>query len=195
MSNLARISSTKQRQQLTRFARETARRALGVRSDGEIEAPGITGTFGGVFVTFWRGKTLRGCIGTFDPTEDIAATVAKMTEASLRDSRFASHPVKAAELPKLSMEISVLSRPEPTSDPASLIPGVHGVIIRRGKKTGCFLPKVAIDRGWSAEEFLSQCCTMKAGLDRDAWRDAGTEVELFEADVICEPDGPSSDMR
>ncbi len=195
MSDLARIGSIEQRQQLLRFARETAGRALGVRGGGEIEAPRIAGTFGGVFVTFWRGKMLRGCVGTFSATDDIAATVARMTEASLRDSRFAGNPIGAAELPKLLIEISVLSTPERTSDPASLIPGVHGVVIRRGSQSGCFLPKVASDRGWSAEEFLSQCCAMKAGLDRDAWRDAETEVELFEADVICESEMPSSDTR
>lgn len=195
MSDLSRISSAKQRQQLLRFARETAGRALGVPGDGEVEAPRIAGTFGGVFVTFWRGKALRGCVGTFSPTDDVAATVARMTKASLRDSRFAGNPIKAAELPKLLIEISVLSTPERTSDPASLIPGVHGVVIRRGAQSGCFLPKVASDRGWSAEEFLSHCCAMKAGLDRDAWRDAETEVELFEADVICEPETASSDTR
>lgn len=195
MSNLSRISSAKQRQKLLLFARETAGRALGVRTDGEIEAPRIAGTFGGVFVTFWRGKTLRGCVGTFSPTDDVAATVATVTESSLHDSRFAGHPIRAAELPKLLIEISVLSTPERTSDPASLIPGVHGVVIRRGAQSGCFLPKVASERGWSAEEFLSQCCAMKAGLDRDAWRDVETQVELFEADVICEPETPSNNAR
>lgn len=187
MSDFVRISSTEQRRQLLRFARETARRALGVRGDGEIEAPAITGMFGGVFVTFQRGKTLRGCVGTFDPTDDVAATVAKMTEASLQDSRFAANPIRKAELRKLSIEISVLSKPEPSSDPLRLVPGVHGVVIRNGEQSGCFLPKVASERGWSAEEFLSQCCVLKAGLDRNAWRDAKTEVELFEADVLCEP--------
>lgn len=193
MSDLARIRSTEQRHQLLRFARETAARARGVRIDGEVGAPRIAGTFGGVFITFWRGKTLRGCVGTFDPTDNVAATVARTTEASLRDSRFAANPISAAELAKLSIEISVLSTPEPTGDPASLIPGVHGVVIRRGAKSGCFLPKVATDRSWSAEEFLSQCCVMKAGLDRDAWRDAETVVELFEADVIREGETPWSD--
>ena len=186
MSDPLQINSKEQREQLLRFARETAGRALGLRGAGEVDAPTIPGTFGGVFVTFWRGKTLRGCVGSFEPTDDVAGTVATVTEASLRDSRFAANPIRSPELAKLSIEISVLSSPAATSDPASLIPGVHGVIIRRGANSGCFLPKVASERGWSAEEFLSQCCVEKAGLDRDAWRDADTQVELFEANVISE---------
>lgn len=192
MSQLRNIESAESRRLLLRFARETARRVLGPGGEDEIEAPRIAGTFGGVFVTFWRGKMLRGCVGTFSPTENLAESVAKMTEASLRDSRFADHPVLLAELPELAIEISLLSTPEATGDPLSLVPGVHGVVIRRGSHTGCFLPKVASERGWSAEEFLSQCCAMKAGLDRDAWRDDETEVQLFTADVLSEPKPPAS---
>lgn len=148
--------------------------------------PHVEGTFGGVFVTFWRGETLRGCVGTFSNIENLSESVADMTQASLRDSRFVSHPVLAAELPKLAIEISVLSTPELTSDPLSLVPGVHGIVIRRGAHTGCFLPKVASERGWSAEEFLAQCCEMKAGLDREAWKNSETQVHLFTADVLSE---------
>lgn len=186
MTNMETITSVKHRRQLLQFARGTAERFLGVHQDRAIEAPVFEGRFGGVFVTFWRGKTLRGCVGTFSPVEDLAVSVADMTQASLRDSRFASHPVTAAELPKLTLEVSVLSTPKVTSDPRSLVPGVHGVVIRRGAHSGCFLPKVASDRGWSAEEFLAECCEMKAGLDRDAWKDNETQVQLFTADVLAE---------
>jgi AMMECR1 domain-containing protein len=45
---------------------------------------------------------------------------------------------------------------------------------------------VASERGLSAEEFLSMCCTMKAGLSADAWKDEKTEVRLFESDSFSD---------
>ena len=186
VSNLRAIESTAQRQELLRLARAEARRILeGVEPLG-VEKSVIAGRFGGVFVTFWRKKVLRGCVGTFKSTSDVAATVVEMTRSALRDSRFAANPITAGELDALEIEISVLSEPQPTDDPASLIPGEHGVIIKSGERTGCFLPKVATERGWSAEAFLSHCCTMKAGLAADAWRNAETQVKLFRADVLTE---------
>lgn len=188
MSKLCCITSTEHRRQLLTFARQTACGILGTSEPIAPERPVIEGRFGGVFVTFWNGKTLRGCVGTFASTDDIASAVADMTRASLHDSRFAAHPIDLDELPSLTIELSVLSDPQPMRDSTSLIPGLHGVIVRRGERTGCFLPKVAVDRGWSAEEFLSKCCSMKAELPENAWRDTETEVQLFQADVISESD-------
>lgn len=138
-------------------------------------------------MTLYGGKTLRGCVGTFVPTDDLAATVAEVTAAALADPRFESDPITPAELASLTIEISLLTEPVPVADPLVLIPGIHGVIVRRGAQTGCFLPKVARERGWSAAEFLSQCCTMKAALPADAWRDAATQVHLFTAEQFSEP--------
>ncbi|MFQ5496189.1 MAG: AmmeMemoRadiSam system protein A [Phycisphaerae bacterium] len=171
---------------LLRLARETARRWLGEKSDEAEGKPVVPGRFGGVFVTFWHGRTLRGCVGTFAPTTDLARTVAEVTVASLKDGRFAANPITAGELAALKIEISILSDAVPTDDPLSLVPGRHGVIVRMGARTGCFLPHVAVERGWSAEAFLANCCTMKAGLDADAWRSPDVEVLLFEAEVVAE---------
>jgi AmmeMemoRadiSam system protein A len=180
------VESREHQRQLLDFARETAKKKLGATVESPCQKPDIPGRFGGAFVTFWRGKTLRGCVGTFTPTTDIASTVAETTRASLEDSRFAANPVTVDELKRVEIEISVLSAPERTEDPAALVPGVHGIIVRRGTQSGCFLPKVASERGWSAETFLSNCCTMKAGLPAKAWRAPDAEVLLFTAQVISE---------
>ncbi|MGD2111065.1 MAG: AmmeMemoRadiSam system protein A [Phycisphaerae bacterium] len=180
------IDSPAEQRELLAHARATAVRALGGTPDRGHEKPEVTGRFGGAFVTFWKGKTLRGCVGTFSPTSDIASTIADMTRASLSDSRFAANPVTADELQDLEIEISILSDPEVTDNPAALIPGEHGIIVRRGGQSGCFLPKVASERGWSAEAFLSNCCTMKAGLPSDAWREPDAEVRLFTAQAFSE---------
>jgi uncharacterized protein (TIGR00296 family) len=151
------VVTVEQRRQLLRFARQTARRVL-ENSSGDpspITQP-LGGWFGGVFVTFWSGRNLRGCVGTFAPTSDLAATIAEVTRSSLADARFEGNPITRVELPDLEIEISILSDPQPTHDPLSLIPGKHGVIVRRGERSGCFLPRVALERGWSAEQFAAR---------------------------------------
>ncbi len=181
------VTPVEQRRQLLDFARQTARRILGnTTTDPTPVTPQIKGRFGGVFVTFWSGRALRGCVGTFAPTTDLAATIAEVTRSSLADARFVSDPITAAELPDLDIEISILTDPQPTHDPLSLIPGTHGIIVRRGGRSGCFLPHTALERGWSAVQFLSNCCTMKAGLDAAAWGDPQTQVLLFTADSFRE---------
>lgn len=139
-------------------------------------------------MTFWSGRLLRGCTGTFSPTTDLPATIAEVTQSSLSDPRFGHNPITAAELHALEIELSVLSDPEPARNPASLSLGVHGIVVRRGDRSGCFLPRVAVEKGWSAVEFLSKCCTLKAGLEAEAWRDANTQVLLFTADSFMESD-------
>ena len=186
MASPLMVESDEHRRQLLAYARAVCRTMLG--PDASLPAkPMIEGRFGGAFVTFWNGKNLRGCVGTFAATTDLADTIAGVTRASLRDGRFAAHPITLEELPNLTIEISILSDPVPTDDPLSLTPGEHGIIIRRGARSGCFLPNVASEHGWSAEELLSTCCTMKAGLPADAWRSPDTEVLLFVADVFAEP--------
>jgi uncharacterized protein (TIGR00296 family) len=71
-----------------------------------------------------------------------------------------------------------------TDDPLSLQLGVDGIYIKKDRASGCFLPQVASETGWSKEEFLSNCCAHKAGLAPDAWKDPETEVYLFTAEVF-----------
>ncbi len=171
---------------LLRLARDTARHTLSGASDPPPIKPSVPGSCGGVFVTFWRGHDLRGCVGTFASHADIADAVFEATRASLRDPRFETTPITLRDLSRMNLEISVLTTPTRTSDPLSLIPGVHGIIIRHGERSGCFLPRVASDRGWSAGEFLANCCRMKAGLPADAWRRPDVDVLLFHAHVFSE---------
>jgi AmmeMemoRadiSam system protein A len=141
-----------------------------------------------LFVTFWNKEKLRGCVGAVTSTDDVCDMIQHVTRSSLIDPRFRDDPIEATELPRLTIEVSLISEPVRTKDPAGLICGVHGVIVRRGDRSGCFLPKVAVERCWSAEQFLSNCCTMKAGLPPGAWRQPETEVLLFTADSFREPE-------
>lgn len=188
MASIDRVPSDEDRTALLALARRTASRHLS-NEDISVPAPDVAGTFGGVFVTFWSERQLRGCVGRFGRTSNIADAVRDSTLAALRDERFRANPIRLEELDELTLELSILSDLQRTSDPLSLERGTHGIVIRRGSSSGCFLPKVAVERGWTAEEFLSHCCTMKAGLPAGAWRDSSTQVSLFTAEVFAESRG------
>ena len=100
------------------------------------------------------------------------------------DPRFFADPITPRELDQLDVEISVLSPLRRTDDPLSLRLGIDGIYIKKGRASGCFLPQVATETGWSKEEFLSQCCVHKAGLPSEAWNDPKTEVYLFTAEIF-----------
>ncbi len=139
----------------------------------------------GCFVTLKNGEQLRGCIGQFVADRPLIEMVSQMAVSSCRhDTRFSNDPITVAELPKLDIEISVLSPMVKTDDPSSLRLGVDGIYITDGRTSGCFLPQVATETGWDTEEFLSYCCVHKAGLRADAWSDPDVEVYLFTADVF-----------
>lgn len=180
------IDSAETRQALLRYARDVAKWILSGSRGAGPSKPSVKGGFGGAFVTFHRGPELRGCVGTFAPTKDLAATLEQVTRSSLGDPRFTDNPIHLEELPKLTIEISILSDLERTNDPLGLILGTHGIMVRRGDSAGCFLPKVGSERVWTAEEFLSQCCTLKAHLPADAWRKPETAVYLFTAEAFSD---------
>ena len=64
--------------------------------------------------------------------------------------------------------------------------GRHGIIVRQGMLRGLFLPQVATEHHLDKETFLLRCCSEKAGLPANAWRDPKTEVLLFTADIFHE---------
>lgn len=144
----------------------------------------------GCFVTVknpGKREPLRGCLGHFTSEEPLWKLVAETARSSATgDPRFLGDPVTPAELGEIEIEISVLSPLERTRDPLSLELGVHGIYIKGRYGAGCFLPQVATEHGMSKEEFLSTCCSHKAGLPPGAWREAKTEIYLFTAEVFGE---------
>ncbi|MCH8147486.1 MAG: AMMECR1 domain-containing protein, partial [Planctomycetes bacterium] len=85
MFTVQEITDPKQLRMLLRIARRTAEADLGApRTVGE-ESVAIEGRYGGVFVTFCRGKRLRGCVGSFAATDNIEGTIRDVTCKSLVD--------------------------------------------------------------------------------------------------------------
>jgi AmmeMemoRadiSam system protein A len=175
-----------QKQTLLKVARETVEAVI---KGGEVPKPKSDdpqlNSHCGCFVTLKNKERLRGCIGRFISEIPLIELVVEMAKASATgDMRFFADPITAGELEKLNVEISVLSPLERTSDPLSLRLGVDGIYIKKGRASGCFLPQVATETGWSKKEFLSYCCAHKAGLSPNAWKDPETEVYLFTAEVF-----------
>ncbi|NLE65390.1 MAG: AmmeMemoRadiSam system protein A [Elusimicrobia bacterium] len=140
----------------------------------------------GAFVTLHKKGQLRGCIGLIQGDRPLVETVRDMAiAAASSDPRF--DPVRPDELGDIDLEISVLSVPRVVRGAEEIELGRHGVIVSRGPfHRGVFLPQVATETGWGKEEFLSQLCSQKAGLSPQAWREAGTILEVFTADVFSE---------
>ncbi|MFQ5805327.1 MAG: AmmeMemoRadiSam system protein A [Phycisphaerae bacterium] len=142
-------------------------------------------SFGGVFVTLKKLGRLRGCMGTLDASQPLGEAVRHAAQAAaLKDPRFPA--VALAELPDLSVEVSILSQPWPMPSLDELQIGTHGIIVSQGMQRGLFLPQVAREHCLDKTTFLSRCCAEKAGLAPDAWRDPDTEVLLFTANVFSE---------
>ena len=169
-----------QRDQLLALARQAVESAVHRQPLPQLaELAGVLAEQRGCFVTLTNAGQLRGCIGTFSPDRPLGHMILAMGQAAARDPRFTTDPITPAELASLTVEVSVLSPLEPTDQPRDLQVGTHGIYIVSPRGAGCFLPEVATDMGWNAEEFLSYCCQSKAGLPADAWQHPATKVYLF----------------
>lgn len=165
-----------------------ARASIAARFEGRpAPAPASTPALRtpcGAFVTLKIGGRLRGCIGRITATAPLAETVRDMAVSSaFDDPRFP--PLERDELERVAIEVSVLSPLRRTRDPAEIRVGTHGILVRRGGRSGLLLPQVATEQGWGREEFLAHTCR-KAGLPDEAWRDPETVIEIFSATVFGE---------
>ena len=120
-----------------------------------------------------QNRSLRGCIGTFEPQDlDVGLKDYAITSA-LHDTRF--NPITVAELPTLEVAVTLLTDFEPCSDPLAWELGVHGIKVsfyeRHRRYSATYLPDVAVEQGWTKEETL-ESLVRKAGFNgRKTWRD------------------------
>ena len=101
--------------------------------------------------------------------------------AGMNDYRFRA--VKADELPRITVHISILS---PITDIPSLNDfkiGAHGIIIEKGTHRAVYLPEVAVEQKWTREETLSEL-SLKAGMDANAWKE-GARFKVFSSVVLA----------
>ncbi|HET9764829.1 MAG TPA: AmmeMemoRadiSam system protein A [Casimicrobiaceae bacterium] len=134
--------------------------------DNALRRPGAS------FVTLLCGEALRGCIGSLLATRALAVDVRENAlAAAFRDPRFA--PLSLTEFATLSIEVSLLSRPQPALFAteadllARLVPGVDGLALELGEHRATFLPQV-----WETlpdpRDFVA-ALKAKAGLPEGFW--------------------------
>ena len=136
------------------------------RSANWLQLPGAS------FVTIKMNGNLRGCIGTLEAYRSLSEDVwQNACGAAFRDPRF--RPLSSNELPRIDIEVSVLSQPDRISFTderhalSQLRPHIDGVIFQYGNKRSTFLPQV-----WEqlpdAVAFMAQL-KQKAGVAADFW--------------------------
>ena len=135
----------------------------------------------GAFVTLYKNHNLRGCIGTFEPSEPLYKVIINMAIAAAQyDPRFAK--VTPEELEEIEIEISVLTPRKKIDSIHEIVLGKHGIYIQKGSKNGTYLPHVATQMHWSVEEFVKHCANEKADIPFDAYKDA--DIYVYEALVF-----------
>jgi len=181
---------------LLRLARKTVESAVRGQEVARPETAGLGPALTGVkgcFVTLKREGRLRGCTGHVIPQEPLVhAVVSNAVSAALRDPRF--RPVAPAELEQIEIEVSVLTVPKPLEfrSPEELLaklrPGVDGVVLQVGRRESTYLPQV-----WEQipdkEIFLGEL-SLKAGLDREAWKSPQAKVLAYQVEAFEEKSHP-----
>lgn len=145
----------------------------------------------GCFVTIHKYPTgeLRGCIGIVQPAYKLIDALVESAISACNDPRFL--PLKKGELSNVTIEVSILSKPEkidvanPKEYPKKVKIGRHGLIINKGPFSGLLLPQVATELKLDPEEFLNETC-IKASLPPGCWLDKDVEIYRFSAQVFTE---------
>jgi len=181
--------SDRQRDQLLDIARRMIDHLLthdGDQPASELQPDPELTEPAGCFVSLHElgSQRLRGCVGCLDAKLPLAQAVQQGAASVLHDPRFLTHPVRRSDLPNLEIEITVLSPLEPARDVMDFDPANHGIFLTIGEESGCFLPQVARETGWSREQLLERLCTEKLELPRDAWKQPDAKLERFTTIII-----------
>ena len=179
------LSSGQKKELLGEARAEIENRLLGRKSEKDLLSKDYAFNLpGAVFVTLTENGTLRGCVGTIEPRMGLLDAVRYgANAAAFADTRF--RPLEKPELEKIKVEISVLSPLKKAADAKEIIPGKQGVVVVKDGHSGLFLPQVW-EQISGKNDFLSELCAQKAGLERDCWRDKKTEFYVFTVDSFKE---------
>jgi AmmeMemoRadiSam system protein A len=175
-------------QYLLNLARESIQHYLKNKTELQIDKPQNPefSEIRAVFVTLNTNGNLRGCIGHMDARISLYNAVIEMAVgAAFEDPRF---PLvrDEAELAGIDIEISILSPMEQIYDYKKIKLGIDGVWIKKGFRSGVFLPQVATETGWDLDTFLGNLCSHKAGLSYDSYKDPGTEIYIYQVEKFKE---------
>jgi AmmeMemoRadiSam system protein A len=170
------------------FARQTICSTLG-RKLPEVVIPSNDPALrqpAGCFVTLHTQGThrLRGCIGRLDTKSELLAAVQHAAVNVLNDPRFASMPVCLHELPELEIEITVIFPLRSAENCLDFQLLNEGIYLTIGDRSGCFLPQVARETGWSREQLLNRLSSEKLGLPANAWQNPKAKLMKFDTLLV-----------
>lgn len=173
--------SDEEKQTLKKIAYNSIKNALDGKRNAQTTVSPTLQAKCGAFVSLHKQGRLRGCIGHFGEDTPLHEIVAEMARAAaFEDPRF--QPLRREELDEVDIEISVLTPMRRIQSLDEFKLHQHGIYIRKGYRSGTFLPQVADEVNWTKEEFVGHCSQDKAGLGWDGWRDA--ELYVYEAIVF-----------
>ncbi len=180
-----------EKKSLCEFARRTLEVSLGKKKKtGSIPSNPKFLQKKGVFVTLKKDEHLRGCIGFVNANKSLLESVKDLVlAAAFQDSRFSR--VRKEELDHIQIEISILSDFVLIQSLREIKIGKHGIFVKKGARSGLFLPQVATEEGWNREEFLSQAC-LKAGMNPHEWK-KGCDIFIFTTFKCSESKSPAID--
>lgn len=177
---------------LLRLAREAMERGVKGEDLPPLDETSLTPNLreeGSSFITLTEHGQLRGCIGSLEPYQSLAADVREhAVAAALQDPRFP--PVSKQELNGIKIEVSRLTRPIPLEykDADDLLsklrPHVDGVILRDGFHRATFLPQVW-EKIPDPADFLGNLC-YKMGTNPDLWRRKHLDVLTYNVEEFHE---------
>src|SRR5438874_5766152 len=182
--------SQSQSADLLNLARNVIRSALsGTQIVVHVPADTTLHQPAGAFVSLHAIQThrLRGCVGRLDAAQPMYQAVAQAAQSVLGDPRFTAEPVSLNELPNLLLEISLLSPLRLATGPTDFDLLNDGIYLTAGGRSGCFLPQVARETGWSKEQLLDRLCMEKLGLPTRAWTTPQAKLQKF-ATVLVGPE-------
>jgi hypothetical protein len=127
----------------------------------------------GVFICLKINGQLRGCVGTYQPTQPTVAdeVITNAIASATRDPRFRS--LRLMELDRIECSVDVLTRPVPAVH-GDLDPQRFGVLVVQGSKRGLLLP--ALEGIHTADQQI-RTAKEKAGITTDS------EYSLYRFDV------------
>lgn len=140
----------------------------------------------GCFVSLHESAShrLRGCIGRMDATVPLWLAVQRAAVGVLDDPRFVDDRINANDLPIIDVEISVISPLRDAPSPLTFDLLNDGIYLNIQERSGCFLPQVARETGWSKEQLLDRLCTEKMGLPAGTWREQTCCLKTFATLII-----------
>ncbi len=136
------------------------------------------------FVTLWECGEIRGCIGSCEPFETLAANLERNTlNAAFSDPGVP--PLEPDELSDIRLEITIPGKMEPVT-PTQARPDVDGTVLIAASRRALFLPQTVRQQNWNRETALD-CLARKAGVSAPGDLHApGAQLLRFEVETFSE---------